>query len=402
MGDKRTNGGSNRIFLPGNRYLIAYLTFLSAFAPLSTDMYLPAMPTMVTALNTTTDLISSSMTAFFLLYALSTLFWGPIGDRYGRKHVLFTGSIIYMLSCMAAACADSVWVLLIARGCQAIGCAAASAMSLAIIKDILRGSFMEKIVSLMQAAHVLAPMCAPLIGGALLYIMSWRGIFWTLALCGALALAGALCLRETARIRGDATIGLAFRRIRAVLANRAFVKPFLIFSAMAMPFMSYLAVSSFIYQDMFGLSPQAFSAFFALNASFSLGAPLMHIYCFSRYSRRAVISLEMLVIAACGCLQLFWGSQGAWAFAILMIPITFCGSALRPPATMVMMEANRSDNGVVAALIQCGALLFASFSMFLAPLPFWPNPVMAIGVISIVIAGLACIAWRLNPAGGRA
>ena len=80
-------------------------------------------------------------------------------------------------------------------------------MSLAIVKDILRGSFMEKIVSFMQAAHILAPMCAPVIGGGLLYFMSWRGVFWALALCGVLALAGALGLRETARTTGSASLG---------------------------------------------------------------------------------------------------------------------------------------------------------------------------------------------------
>ncbi|MBD5641583.1 MAG: multidrug effflux MFS transporter, partial [Desulfovibrio sp.] len=379
---------SRRIFRPGNRYLIAYLTFLSAFAPLSTDMYLPALPTMAEALSTTDDLVSDSMSAFFLVYALSTLFWGPLSDRYGRRPVLIAGSAIYIVTSALAAITSSIWVLLAMRGLQAAGCAAASAMSLAIVKDILRGSFMEKIVSFMQAAHILAPMCAPVIGGGLLYFMSWRGVFWALALCGVLALAGALGLRETARTTGSASLGAAFQALWRVLRNCEFLKPFLIFSALTMPFMSFLAVSTFVYQDLFGLSPQAFSLFFAMNAAFSLGAPLAHLYWFSKLNRRAVLAAEILVMALAGALMLGFGARGPWTFALLMAPITFCGSALRPPSTVVMLEANRGDNGAVSALIQCGALLFASASMFAAPLPFWPTPVTAIGAISATVSSL--------------
>ena len=127
------------------------------------------------------------------------------------------------------------------RGIQAIGCAAASAVSLAVVKDVLRGSLMEKLVSFMQSAHILAPLCAPLIGGAMLYVMSWRGVFWAQALCGLLSLLGGFCLKETRRAGNIPGLGAAFARMKAVLANRAFFWPWLLFSAMAMPFMSFLA-----------------------------------------------------------------------------------------------------------------------------------------------------------------
>ncbi len=385
---------SKRIFSIGNRYLIAYLTFLSSFAPLSTDMYLPALPAMAENLATSDELVSYSMTSFFLIYALSTLFWGPLSDKYGRRLILLAGSAIYILSCLVIALTDSIWMLLMMRGLQAIGCAAASAMSLAIIKDVLRGQFMEKIVSFMQAAHVLAPMCAPVIGGAMLYFVDWRGVFWVQALCGLLALCGAFCLRETARNKQSLSLGESFLRIRLVLGNAKFRRPFILFSAMAMPFMAYLAVSSFVYQVQFGLSPQAFSLFFALNAAVSLGAPLAHVYCFSRSPKRRLISLELLIMTISGFAMVFLASLNAWLFALLMLPLTFCGSAMRPPSTVILMEAHPHDNGTVAALIQCGGLLFASFSMFLAALDFWPNPVFAIGLIAS-FTSLACfLAWQ--------
>lgn len=384
---------SNRIFFLGNQYLVVYLTFISSFAPLSTDMYLPALPKMAQMLHTSDELISYSMTSFFFIYALSTLFWGPISDRYGRKPVLIYGSAVYIIACIFIAITNSIWILLIMRGLQAVGCAAASAMSLAIVKDVLKGTFMEKIVSFMQAAHILAPLCAPLIGGAMLYFINWRGVFMAQALCGATAMAGAFCLKETARLKQTLSLKNTFIRLINVVKNPHFLKPFILFSAMTMPFMSFLAVSAFVYQSEFNLSAQAFSLFFALNAFFSLLAPLAHVYCLVNFSRIKIITFELLIMFISGFLIICIGNNGPWCFALLMAPLTFCGAAMRVPSTILLMEANKGDNGAVSALIQFGALLFASFSMFIAPLSIWPHPVMAIGVIAAAISGICLLCW---------
>lgn len=388
---------SNRIFLPGNRFLIAYLVFLGAFPPLTTDMYLPALPLLAQNLGVTDELASLSLTLFFFGYALSTLFWGPCSDRYGRRPILLAGSAIYILASIGIALAGTIWTLLWLRCLQALGCGAATAMSLAIVKDVLRGGRMEKIVSYMQAAHVLAPLSAPVIGGLILYFVSWRGVFWCLAGLGAAALAGALCLRETGRNAAAQSLIFTFRRIGVVLANKTFRRPFLIFSAMTMPFMSYLAVSAFVYQNWFGLSPQQFSFFFAINAGVSLLAPLSHIYFFSRLERYRVIGWQLLLTTLFGMLIVAFGKLNPWLFALLMAPVTFCGSAMRPSATFIMMQAVKGDNGIVASLIQFGAMMFASIAMLLAPMSFWPTPVMAIGTIAAAVSGICLFFW-LVPA----
>lgn len=162
---------------------------------------------------------------------------------------------------------------------------------------------------------------------------------------------------------------------------------------MAMPFMSFLAVSTFIYQSQFGLSPQVFSFFFAMNAMFGILAPLAHVFWLSKLDRQKIITFEMAVMTLCGFLICFFGYFGPWIFFALFAPLSFCGGALRPPSTVIMMEANRGDNGIVSSMIQCCAMLFASLSMFIAPMSFWPNPVLAVGSIGGGISLICLICW---------
>ena len=361
-----------KVFAPGNRWLVAYLAFLSAFAPLSTDMYLPALPHMTQALQTTDALSSLSISCFLLLFGASMLFWGPLSDKYGRKPVLYAGALLYVVSSLFLALAQSIWPLLFWRAVQAIGSGGISAMALAIVKDVLRGRAMEKVITWIQTITILAPMLAPVIGGALLAVTDWRGIFACLLLCGLLAGAGTLLLRETMH---DPVQGNAFRtlgRLLVVLRHRGFRCLLLLFSATSMPFMAYLALSSYIFQGLFGLSPQAYSLFFAFNAGMSMLGPLAH----ERFFRTALV-----------------GDQGPFIFALLCAPISFCGSALRPPATVLMLNQMRNDTGSLTALINSGGLLFGSLSMLLCALPVWPGPVAAQALMAILVGTACLLGW---------
>lgn len=384
---------SNRIFRPGNQFLIAFLTFLSCFPPLTIDMYLPALPTLAQSLGTTDEMASYTLSSFFLFYAFATLVWGPISDKYGRKPVLLFGSILYILASLLIFFCGSIQTLLALRWLQAIGCATASSMSLAIVRDIIRGPRMETIISYMQSAHILAPLTAPVLGGALLYFMSWRGIFIVLTLCGCISLAGICCLKETTRPQKDLSLINTFGKIKSVAFDRVFRQRLFLFSFMAMPFSSFLSASSFVYQSQFQFSPQVFSCFFAFNAAFALFGPLAHIYFFSKLPRNRAVEMEMTGICFAGALIIFFGSLSPWLFAAFMAPVTFFGSALRPPGTIIMMECIRGNNGIVASLIQCGGMLFGSLSMFLATLSFWPLPTLAIGSIAAGTALIGLIFW---------
>ena len=382
---------SRRLFYPGNRFLIFYLSFLSAFAPISTDMYLPALPSIAQTFATSHELASATISTFILLFAISMLFWGPVSDRYGRKPVLLAGSLLYIISSISLCLTHSMEAFLAWRGVQALGSGAASAMSLAIVKDVLRGGSMENVVAIMQATVIIAPLTAPVLGGWLLLAVDWRGIFICLAACGALALLGALCLKETNPHHGALSLAATFKRMGHALANRSFLFPLLIFSATSMPFMAYLAVSAFIFQDVFQVSAQQYSLFFALNAFCSLLGPFLHMSLFRHWNRSRVLAAHLLVMCLAGFGIIFWGAQGPWFFALLFAPLSLSGSAMRAPSTVLIMESIHGDNGIVASLINCTGLLFGAFSMFLASLAIWPNGILAVGCISAVVSAL-CLA----------
>ena len=384
-----------RLFAPGNRFLILYLSFLSAFAPISTDMYLPALPSIAQTFATTNELASATISTFILLFAVSMLFWGPVSDRYGRKPVLVAGSVLYIVSSVALCLTHSIGSFLFWRGVQAVGSGAASAMSLAVVKDVLRGGSMEKVVTVMQATVIIAPLTAPVLGGWLLLAVDWRGIFLCLAVCGALSLAGALCLQETNPRRAALSLAATFRRMGVALTNKEFLFPLLIFSAMSMPFMSYLAVSAFIFQDTFHVSAQEYSLFFALNAFCSLLGPFLHMGVLRHWNRAGVLAGHLLVMCLAGVALIIWGGRGPWIFALLFAPLSLCGSAMRPPSTVLMMESIHGDNGIVASLINCAGLLFGALSMVLASLSVWPGAIIAVGCISAVVSGLCLAAWLL-------
>jgi DHA1 family bicyclomycin/chloramphenicol resistance-like MFS transporter len=194
----------------------------------------------------------------------------------------------------------------------------------------------------------------------------------------------------------DPVQGNAFRtlgRLLVVLRHRGFRCLLLLFSATSMPFMAYLALSSYIFQGLFGLSPQAYSLFFAFNAGMSMLGPLAHERFFRTAPRRLFFSAYLGIVVVAGLGLLLVGDQGPFIFALLCAPISFCGSALRPPATVLMLNQMRNDTGSLTALINSGGLLFGSLSMLLCALPVWPGSVAAQALMAILVGTACLLGW---------
>src|SRR5215218_10894005 len=177
---------------------VVVLGMLSMFGPLSLDLYLPALPELADDLNASASAAQLSITACLVGLAVGQLVAGPLSDRLGRKRPLMIGLLAYLLASVACALAPTATVLIALRLIQGLGGAAGIVISRAIARDLYSGSALMIFFSRLLLIAGLAPVLAPILGGQLSRIMSWRGIFGVLAGFGAaLLLAGWLGLKET-------------------------------------------------------------------------------------------------------------------------------------------------------------------------------------------------------------
>lgn len=392
MQDTDTASVSPAVFPLGHRGLIIYLAFLSAFVPLTTDLYLPALPTMVQVFNTTPQIANFTLSFFMLFFAVSMLLWGPFTDKYGRKPILYIGLALYLTGCLICIFSISITMLIAGRVLQAIGSGAVQSVSMAIVKDCFEGEQMERVLVWIQTLVILAPMMAPIIGAQLLRLTSWRGLFIFLSGCASLAFCLARCLKETCLTPTAGSAYQSLGRIGYVLSNRGYSILLLIFSMMCMPVMSFLSTSAFIYINLFHLSEQQYSYFFAFNGCFAMLAPIVYMRLLRRLPRNLFIALCFFLVACSGIALLCFGNLNPYLFALLYVPVTFFGSAVRPAGTMLVMNQLDTDNGTVGALFGCVALLFGSLSMFTCSLD-WPILTMAVGTISLTTGVLCLTIW---------
>lgn len=376
----------------GRKALIVYLAFLNAFVPLSIDLYLPALPGMARFFSASESSAKFTLSLFMLFFALSMLIWGPLSDKYGRKKILWSGLLLYTAASLGCAFADSMGMLITGRIFQAIGCGAVQSASMAVVKDVFRGKLMENVLVWIQTMTVLCPMLAPVLGAFLLQFVSWRDLFLILMGGGIAGLLLSLPLKETLENALSASPLKSLGRIGFVLSHKGFFLLLLIFSIAAMPFMSYLSSSAFIYENMFGTSSQVYSYFFAANAAFSLLGPLLYMRVLRYIPRHIFLTACFSTVIGCGLFLPFPGGEGPFWFAALFAPVTFVGSAIRPIGAVLMMSQLDSDNGTVAALMSSTALLFGSIAMLVCSLG-WSNLVWAMSLVCVVSGGICLLFW---------
>jgi DHA1 family bicyclomycin/chloramphenicol resistance-like MFS transporter len=181
----------------GLKGLIAFLIFGNMFIPLSTDIYLPALPSISVFFQAAKPLVNLTLTLFFICYAVGIVLWGPLSDKYGRRPFLICGSILHMLASLGCALSNSMTVLIAARMLQGFGAGAITTLTLAVVKDCFRDRQRETILGLIYTLCGLAPMVAPLLGAQLLRLGDWRLAFYMLAFFGFIDFLLCLLYEET-------------------------------------------------------------------------------------------------------------------------------------------------------------------------------------------------------------
>jgi len=256
-----------------HRYLPPWLLLMGAvcaLTPLSVDMYLPAFSAISQEFGTRRGEMELTLALFLAGLALGQLIYGPLSDRYGRKPPLYAGLVLYILATAGCALATDISQLLLWRFLAAVGGSAGFVISFAVVRDRSGDQDTARGLSALVLARGLAPILGPVIGGALLLVTSWLGIFWLLALAGAICLLATMrWMRETVRTQDvvRATPGHVVRVYLSLFRHRQYLRYTLCYGLATSGMFAYIAGSPHVLIDLYGLTPQQYSWAFGLNAA---------------------------------------------------------------------------------------------------------------------------------------
>jgi DHA1 family bicyclomycin/chloramphenicol resistance-like MFS transporter len=351
--------------------LILMLGGLSMFAPLSIDMYLPALPTLSRDLGATASEAQLTLSAFFLGLALGQAVIGPFSDALGRRRPLLVGLVAYAIASLLCAIAPNIGALIGLRFVQGFAGAAGLVISRAIVRDLHSGVAAARFMSVLMLVSGLGPILAPIFGGQLLRFAPWQGLFLLLAIAG-----GLLCIVVSTRLpetlpaetRQTGGLGTTITTFGQLLTNRAFMGYALANGLAIGGVFAYISGSPFILQDVYGVSPQTFSFIFGLNAIGLVSAGQINGRLVGRVEPERLLTIA-LTTAACGSLALLAVVSIGGLGLIGLLPPLFVVLAslgfIMPNATVLALSGAPKIAGSASALL--GLMQFALGSV-VAPL----------------------------------
>lgn len=376
--------------------LLILLVMASLVAPLSLDMYTPAVPGMASYFDTTPETVNFTLVGYYLFLAVGLLVFGPLSDKYGRRPVLIAGLAAYCASSIACALAPAIEVLVAARVVQALGSGAMSAVSMAVVKDAVRLEYRERMLAVMQVMFVIGPVAAPIIGAAILQFADWRATFWVLAVTAAVELVLALLYEETldSAQRTHESVPRSLARLGHIGKNVAFMVFLFVTSAFEVAYMGYVSVGSYVYMDMFGFSAFGYSLFFAACAVTSAIGPLFWLKASKHTTVKRFTSISLVVSLALGLAVLAVGHSSAFVSCALFLLFAFFEATVRPYSVNVLLSQYDTDAGSASSLINFMRTFTGCAGMVLVMLP-WSDYLVAVGMMMALGMVASLIGWAL-------
>jgi DHA1 family bicyclomycin/chloramphenicol resistance-like MFS transporter len=340
----------------GGLWLIIALGALSGFGPLCLDMYLPALPQLPADLSSTSAAAQLTLSSCIVGLAVGQLITGPLSDRLGRRGPLLVGVAIFVVASVVCALTTSMTVLIAVRLVQGAAGAAGIVVGRAVVADMFAGKVAAAYFSAIATINGLAPILAPVIGGQVLRVGTWRTVFWVLAAIGVLMLVlAALVIKETLppERRSSGGFGGTLRAFGTLVRDRGYVGSVLAGSMVTAAMFGYISASPFLLQDGFGLSAQQFSACFALNATGIVLATQIGRVLLRRTTSFALLAWgvgQALVGAIALTATVFAGWGLVMVLVSLFVMVSAVGFAL-PHASAIAMDRHRRIAGSASALL---------------------------------------------------
>jgi DHA1 family bicyclomycin/chloramphenicol resistance-like MFS transporter len=248
-------------------WILAILSALMAFASVSTDLYLPAMPAMAQSLHANAGQLELTISGYLIGFSLGQLLWGPVGDRYGRRLPVGLGLLLFIAGSAGCALSTTAPMMIGWRAVQAVGACASVVLARAMIRDLYEGHRAAQMLSTLMTVMAVAPLLGPSIGGVILRFGSWQLIFWALAVFGGLILVAIYTLPETLppERRNHAPLSGAFRRYGQLLRDRRVLGYASAGGFFYGGMYAYIAGTPFAYIDYYHVSPQTYGILFGVG-----------------------------------------------------------------------------------------------------------------------------------------
>lgn len=373
-------------------FVLVLVAVLSAFGPFVTDFYLPALPALTRYFDTTASAVQLSLTFGMIGLAAGQLFIGPLSDKYGRRSMLLISLTLFLLATAGAILTTSISVFLFLRLLQGAFGAGAIVISKSIATDLYEGKELAKFFSVASIVQGLAPIFAPVLGGFLLEVMDWRGIF-SMLFCLALAIILMLIFfKESLSAENKVKEGVfrVFKNYGRVLRNKEFMYYVAVQSLAMGAMFTYIAASPFIFQEHYGVSPLMYSICFGANGFAIMMGSLVSMRFRSIRRCMGTGSLFFWIMSVIVASALLAGLpiQGVeMAFFLQM----FCLGLILPTSMTLALNIERENSGNASAVL--GFLTFLAGGV-VSPLTGLGNMIITTALLIVLCGSLTLItAW---------
>ena len=339
---------------------ILILSGLMAFTSLSTDIYLPAMPTMATDLHGNVEL---TITGFLVGFTIAQLIWGPISDHLGRRKPLFIGMVLFIIGSAGCALSTSITQIVFWRVFQALGACTGPMLARAMIRDLFARTRAAQMLSTLVLIMAIAPIAGPLIGGQIIRLSTWHAVFWLLVLIGALMCVSLCWLPETLpeAKRVKASLTGAFRNYRSLLSNGRFMRYTLSLTFYYVGAYAFITGSPFVYISYYHVDPQHYGWLFALNIVGVMAMSVLNRRLVQRHPLEQLLKYATMLaaLAAVALALLVKLESGGIVAIIITIFLLFSMNGIIAATSMAAaLDAVPNIAGSASALI--GALQYGS------------------------------------------
>jgi DHA1 family bicyclomycin/chloramphenicol resistance-like MFS transporter len=383
--------------------VLAVLSALMGFASISTDFYLPALPTMTVALGSDPGTIALTISGYLVGFSLGQLLWGPIGDRYGRRIPIAVGLVLFVIGSAGCGLSGSAPAMIGWRVVQAVGACAGVVLARAMVRDLYSGNRAAQMLSTLMTVMAIAPLLGPVLGGQILVLAGWRAIFALLVGVGALTLAALFTLPETLprERRNMESLGRALLRYGRLLGQRQ-----LLGYAGAGGFFyagtfAYIAGTPFAYINYHHVPAQLYGVLFGAGILGIMTTNVVNSRLVIRFGGDRLLLLGTAAAAASGIVLAATARTGWGGLAGLVVPLFVFASATGfIVANSIAGALTRFPQraGAVSALV--GAIQYGSGIVGSAAVgTFADGTPWTMGwVIALAGIGSLLCAWLLVPA----